>query len=44
VVNAFVSGSARDGVDGAQDAHLQVDRRLLHEGSPWGESWRATLD
>ena len=24
-----------DGVDGAEDAHLQIDRRLLHEGSPW---------
>ena len=23
-----------DGVDGAEDAHLQIDRRLLHEGSP----------
>ena len=40
VVNAFVSGSPLDGVDGAQDAHLQVDRRLLHEVSPWaGPCW-----
>ena len=31
VVDAFVAGSSRDGVDGAEDAHLQIDRRLLHE-------------
>ena len=35
VVDAFVAGSSLGGVDGAEDAHLQVDRRLLHEGSPW---------
>ncbi len=34
VVDAFVPGAPVDGVDGAQDAHLQIDRRLLHEGSP----------
>ena len=42
VVDAFVAGSPVDGVDGAEDAHLQIDRRLLHECSPvggpcWGE-------
>ena len=45
VVDAFVAGSSLDGVDGAEDAHLQIDRRLLHEGSPGvGGSWRATKD
>jgi hypothetical protein len=40
VVDAFVPGSPLDGVDGAQDAHLQIDRRLLHEGSPGsGPCW-----
>ena len=39
VVDAFVAGSPVDGVDGAEDAHLQIDRRLLHEGSPG--VWRA---
>ena len=34
VVDAFVPGSPVDGVEGAEDAHLQIDRRLLHEGSP----------
>jgi hypothetical protein len=34
VVDAFVAGSPQGGVDGAQDAHLQIDGRLLHEGSP----------
>ena len=32
VVDALVAGASRGGVDGAQDAHLQIDRRLLHEG------------
>ena len=31
VVDALVAGSSRGGVDGAEDAHLQIDRRLLHE-------------
>ena len=30
VVDAFVAGSSLGGVDGAEDAHLQIDRRLLH--------------
>jgi hypothetical protein len=34
VVDAFVSGAAGDGVDGSEDAHLEVDRRLLHKSSP----------
>src|SRR5262249_34220540 len=38
VVHALVSGSPLDGVDGAQDAHLQIDRRLLHEGPPGSRS------
>ena len=42
VVDAFVAGSSRDGVDGAEDAHLQIDRRLLHEGSPDGEEHSST--
>ena len=37
VVDAFVAGSSRDGVDGAEDAHLQVDRRLLHGVSRFGK-------
>src|SRR5205807_6866046 len=37
VVDAFLAGATEDGVDGAQDAHLQIDRRLLHESSP---CWR----
>ena len=45
VVDAFVAGSSVDGVDGAEDAHLQIDRRLLHEGSPcFVESCRARVD
>jgi hypothetical protein len=43
VVDAFVPGSAVDGVDGAQDAHLQVDRRPFHEGCSLVVEW-ATLD
>jgi hypothetical protein len=35
VLDAFVAGFSLDGVDGAQDAHLQIDRRLLHQGSPF---------
>ena len=31
VADALVSGSSVDGVDGAEDAHLQIDRGLLHE-------------
>ena len=34
VANALIAGFALDGVDGAEDAHLQIDRRLLHEDSP----------
>ena len=33
VVDAFVAGSAGGGVDGAEDAHLQIDRRQLHESN-----------
>jgi hypothetical protein len=29
-----VACSSVDGVDGTEDAHLQIDGRLLHEGSP----------
>jgi len=35
VVDAFVAGFSLNGVDGAEDAHLQIDRGLLHEGSPF---------
>ena len=38
VMHALVPGSPFDGVDGAQDAHLQIDRGLLHEGSPWSRT------
>ncbi len=34
VVDAFVAGTSVDGVDGAEDAHLQIDRGLLHEVAP----------
>jgi hypothetical protein len=34
VLGALVAGSAIDGVERAQDAHLQIDGRLLHEVSP----------
>ena len=44
VVDALVACSSRGGVDGAEDAHLQVDRRLLHECSPVGGPWRARVD
>ena len=39
VLDAFVPGSALDGIDGAQDAHFQIDRRLLHERSPCSRNW-----
>jgi hypothetical protein len=35
-VDALVAGAPLDDVDGTQDAHLQIDRRLLHGGSPVG--------
>src|SRR5271170_5385180 len=34
VEDAFVACSSLCGVDGTQDTHLQIDGRLLHEGSP----------
>ncbi len=34
VEHALVASASEDGVDGAQDAHLQIDRRLFHEGTP----------
>src|SRR6185437_4753792 len=40
VVHAFVARPSRDGVDGAEDAHLQIDRRLFHEASP---GWRTVV-
>ena len=44
VVDAFVAGSPCDGVDGAEDAHLQIDRRLLHGGLRVGGLCRAKGD
>ena len=44
VVNAFVAGSPLDGVDGAEDAHFQIDRGLLHEDSPWSRTCGARGD
>jgi hypothetical protein len=34
VADSLVPCSALHGVDGAEDAHLEVDRRLFHEASP----------
>ena len=55
VVDAFVAGSALDGVDGAQNPHLQIDRRQLHQVAPGSggfpgddrlhqKSWRTCYD
>ncbi len=38
VVDAFVAVFSLHGVDVAEDAHLQIDRRLLHEGSPFSRN------
>lgn len=41
VVDTLVPGASWGGVDGPEHTHLQIDRRLLHEGSPQVEShWR----
>ena len=34
VADAFLACASRYGVDGAEDAHLEIDRRQLHEFSP----------
>lgn len=34
IANTFVSSSSVNGVDGAEDAHLEIDGRLFHECSP----------
>ena len=34
MLDAVVPGASRGGVDGTEHTHLEVNRRLLHEGSP----------
>jgi hypothetical protein len=41
-VNTFVACTSFDAVDGAKDAHLQIDGRLLHEASPNTRSWASS--
>jgi hypothetical protein len=48
-VDAFVACSPEGSVDGAQDAHLQINRRQFHEVScarfgSWCGSWRTKVD
>jgi hypothetical protein len=39
-VNSFVASASFDSIDGTEDTHLQIDRRLLHEALLVGGSQR----